>query len=231
MATLFYHPLSAPSRAVLLWRAATGAEVGLEEVDLFLAEQQCAAFARLSPGGGVPLLLDGCASLHEVGAILRLLARRHAARVPQAAHWCPSPPAHAARVDQVLFWSRVHLLHAADLLLHHRVWRPASALPHLPAQAVEAEEAEAAVARGLARLEQLLAADAFLAGAEATVADLVVAEALLPLQLLCSLPLPPAVEQWLARLQDALPAQAWQDVHAPLLAFAKAVRADLPSLA
>jgi glutathione S-transferase len=122
------------------------------------------AFLAMNPNGTVPVLVDGDAPpLWETGAILRHLAGRHA----RAPFW-PADGTARAHVDMWAEWAKINVTLGFTAPVFWRVVRtaPSRRDPAAIAQAL------AALARKLAIAETRLAAHAFLAGPEFTLADI-----------------------------------------------------------
>ncbi|EMH5178829.1 glutathione S-transferase family protein [Serratia marcescens] len=154
--TLYGTPLSGHvHRVALLLRMLA---LPYEWVEASAAVRQSAAFRRLNPFGQIPVLQDGELTLADSNAILVYLVKRYA---PDS-HWLPEQPVAAAQVQA---W----LSKAAGEVRYG----PASC--RLIAQFAVPEDYQVARAisdRFLPQMEQHLSERTYLAGEQATIADL-----------------------------------------------------------
>jgi glutathione S-transferase len=116
------------------------------------------AFRRLNPLGQIPVLEDGALALADSNAILVYLAKRYA----PGSSWLPEDPLGAARVQRWL-----------SLAAGEIAYGPASARinARFYDTGVPPALAERLAARVLGLMEQELAAHPWLAGADASIAD------------------------------------------------------------
>ena len=119
-------------------------------------------YASITPNRRFPALRDGGLVLWESNAILRYLAARH------GPGWLGRTPEEAARADQWLFWELAHLGPALLPLQNLR-------LGFLPRPGREEAALVSDVQRHLAVLDGELAARAYVAGGDLTIADLAIA--------------------------------------------------------
>lgn len=157
-------------------------------VDLFNGEHQSADFLRLNPRGQLPVLEDGDLLVWDSSAILLYLARQYGDE-----HWLPLDIKTMTTVMQWLSVSQNELLYglarARAAKKFNRPW--------------DIEQCRAHGKLGLAALEQQLSERSWLAGAEATIADI----ACYPYTALApeaGVPLAdfPAIRHWLERIQS-----------------------------
>lgn len=187
---LYRMALSGHCHRVELFLSLLGVPVTLVDVDLARGEHKVPAFLAMNPFGQVPVIQDGDITLADSNAILVYLEARHA-----PGQWLPRDPVQAARVQR---WLSV----AAGPVAFGPAAARAVALfgrPDDPAPAVARSHALLRV------MEGELQRQAFLAGAQATLADIAnygyIARA--P-EGGVSLSDYPAVRAWLARI-EALP--------------------------
>ena len=148
-------------------------------------------FRRLNPLGEIPVLQDGGLVLADSNAIMVYLVRRYA----PGSHWLPEEPAAAARVQRWLSIAAGQLMYGPAIARRIVQW----SYPADHRRAVE-------IAGGLLRfMEAHLAEQPYLAGEQATIADLAcysytahAPEGGIPLEPY------PSVRRWLARV-EALP--------------------------
>jgi glutathione S-transferase len=148
------------------------------------------AFRRLSPLGQIPVLEEGELALADSNAILVYLAKRYAA----GSAWLPDDPPGAARVQRWLSMAAGEIAYGpASARISARFYD--TGVPPALAQRL--------AARVLGLMEQELAAHAWLAGAEASIADLAcyayIAHA--PEGGITLAPYP-RVESWIGRVQS-----------------------------
>ncbi|WJI15800.1 glutathione S-transferase N-terminal domain-containing protein [Pseudoxanthomonas winnipegensis] len=190
MLKLLGKPTSINVRKVL-WLAA--------ELDLALAHDamdgpgDADALRALNPNGLVPVLIDGSAVLWESNTVCRYLAAR------QRRHdLLPAEPLARARVEQWMDWQATEL---------NGAWRPAfMALVRRTPLTQDASAVEASISawnRLMGLLDaQLATTGAFVAGADFTLADIVLGLSanrwrMTPM----ARPVLPAVDAWIARLE------------------------------
>lgn len=120
--------------------------------------RRSAEFLRLNPLGEIPVLQDGVLVLPDSNAILVYLARRYA----PGSQWLPDEPVAVARVQRWLSIAAGQLMYGPSVARRIVQW----SYPADHRQAVE-------IAGGLLRfMEAHLAQQPYLAGEEATIADL-----------------------------------------------------------
>ncbi|XP_069700045.1 glutathione S-transferase 1-1-like [Periplaneta americana] len=74
---LYYMPLSAPCRSVMMAASALGVELNLKFLDLFKAEQMTPDFLKLNPQHSLPTIVDNDFVLGESRAIICYLADQY----------------------------------------------------------------------------------------------------------------------------------------------------------
>lgn len=99
---LYMHPVSSPSRAVILFAMESGIDVETAQVDLLAGEHLGDDFARINCNRLVPVLEDGDFRLSESSAILKYLAEKTGSPV------YPSDIADRARVNEMMDWFNVN---------------------------------------------------------------------------------------------------------------------------
>lgn len=156
--TLYHHPLSGHSHRVHLALSLMGLPYQLVDVDLMKGAHKQPAFLALNPFGQVPVLDDGGTILFDSNAILVYLALTY----DSARRWLPQDPRQQAAVQ---VWLSV----AAGLI----AFGPAAArLITVFGARYQAEEVIARAHQLLKVMEVRLAAQAFLAGPDVTIADI-----------------------------------------------------------
>ena len=113
---LYYHPLSANSRRVVLTAKHLDIDIDLVVVDLLKGEHRSPEFLKLNPNGKVPLLDDEGFLLWESHAIMQYLADL----VPGQDVY-PVEARHRADVNRWLFWSAYHFTPAVGTISRERV--------------------------------------------------------------------------------------------------------------
>lgn len=187
---LYRFALSGHAHRAELMLSLLGLQVELVDVDLARGEQREAAFLARNPFGQVPVLEDGDVTIADSNAILVYLAMRHDA----SGRWLPRDPVGAARVQR---WLSV----AAGQLANG----PAMARAEVVFKRERDPQRHAVAARLFGLMEQHLAAQAYLAGDQPTIADVALysytshaPEGGISLEPY------PAIRAWLARI-EALP--------------------------
>lgn len=187
---LYNTPLSGHAHRVELFLSLLGLPYRTQAVDLRGGEHKREPFLKLNPFGQIPVLDDNGTVISDSNAILVYLALRY-----DDGRWLPRDPAGAAAVQR---WLSV----AAGEI----AFGPASArLATVFGKAVPVDEARACAARLFAVMEPLLNGTPYLAGADATLAD-VAAYAYIARADEGGVPLSPypAIQRWLRRV-EALP--------------------------
>lgn len=127
-------------------------------VDFAKAEHKSPAFLAKNPFGQLPVLEDGALVLSESTAILRYLVRRYA----EGSAWYPRDPARAAEVDRWLAIASGPLVNGAARARAIAIFERS-----------DDPEPPRAIARDLfTKLDRHLEGRTWLAGDEATIADL-----------------------------------------------------------
>ena len=172
MLTLYSHPFSQHARRVRALLEEAGIPYTLEHVALNEGAHMQPEYLQINPNHQVPTLLDGDVKIHESHAILRYLCQKYALH-----GWYPAELQQRALVDQWLDWNQCRMRQPVIDIVLNRVF-------------MGADGDDAAIERGEAEMAELtailgdgLAGDAFLAGAQPTIADLSVASNITQLQL------------------------------------------------
>ncbi|HZR36845.1 MAG TPA: glutathione S-transferase family protein [Nevskia sp.] len=154
---LYHHPLSGHSHRAQLFLSLIGVPCELVEVDLARGAHKQPEFLKLNPFGQVPVLDDGGTLVSDSNAILVYLAKKYG-----RSDWLPEEALAAARVQR---WLSV----AAGELMYG----PAAARLVLLVKApYRAEEVIARAHLLLARMEDALGAQDWLAADHPTLADI-----------------------------------------------------------
>lgn len=201
---VYWAPGSAPAWRVLLTLAVKGVAYASRPLRFARREHRDDAFLAINPRGKVPAIRDGDFTLHESLAIMVYLDRRH-----------PTPPLFGETAEEAGLVFRLVGEHESYF------WGPLLALvrpvlyggPGATAEKAEAIDAAATALRDeLARLESVLEASPYLAGAALSAADLVwypsvqlvMRAAARPAGARLGLTLTPRLAAWCARI-EALP--------------------------
>ncbi len=156
---LYHHPLSGHAHRARLFVSLLGLPHELVEVDLKAGAHKAPEFLKLNPFGQVPVLDDDGVVVADSNAILVYLAKK-AGR----GDWLPEDPAGAAAVQR---WLSVAAGEVA--------YGPAAArLITVFGARLNADEVIARAHVLLQRLESVLAAQDWLAGARPTIADVAI---------------------------------------------------------
>lgn len=153
---LYHHPLSGHAHRARLFLSLIGQPAELIEVDLAGRAHKQPEFLKLNPFGQVPVLVDGDTVIPDSNAILVYLSKKLG-----HTDWLPQTPAQAAAVQR---WLSVA---AGDI-----AFGPAAA--RLVTVFAASLDAEAAIARAhvvLKRMDDALAASAWIAADHPTIAD------------------------------------------------------------
>jgi glutathione S-transferase len=161
------------------------------DVDLRAREHKSAAFLARNPFGQVPTIEDGDVALGDSNSILVYLAKRY----DESGRWLPDDPVGAARVQRWLSVAAGELYNGPVAARGYALFRN---------KPVPGDVTDAAT-RFFALLEQHLSAQAFLTGAQPTLADIAIySYTALANEGRLSLEPYPNVRAWLARF-EALP--------------------------
>jgi glutathione S-transferase len=150
-------PLSGHSHRVELLLSLLGLPFEKHAVDLRTGEHKAPAFLAKNPLGQVPVLEDGALVLPDSNAILVYLAQRY----DDAQRWLPRDPVQAAHVQR---WLSIA---AGELYAGPSALRLAAVF----GAKIDAEHAVAIAERLLTHMNNALAGQKFLLGAEPTIAD------------------------------------------------------------
>jgi glutathione S-transferase len=157
--TVYNSSISGHCHRVRLFLSLLGLPFEVVEVDLRARAQRSPEFLRLNPFGQVPVIQDGEVTLADSNAILLYLNERYA---PDPARWLPRDPLGAARVQR---WLSV----AAGPLAQGPSMARVIVLFGL---ATDPSDVIARSHNLLKVMEQELAGRPFLAGEDATLADI-----------------------------------------------------------
>lgn len=155
--------MSQPSRAVLCFCLMAGVPHIFVSHLIHKGDLKKPEFLALNPLGTVPIIEDGEFKLAESHAILTYIHRTRNC----ADHWYPSAPQARAHVDHYLHWHHTGLRTLAQVVYHRfeaeKLGRPANI--HL------LQAAEAQASKALQTLDTWLGTKRFIAGEEASIAD------------------------------------------------------------
>ncbi|XP_061406885.1 glutathione S-transferase 1-like [Lethenteron reissneri] len=157
---LYWFPMSAPCRAVLMLCRELGLSTELRVVDLMKGDQLKDDFQLISPMHTVPVIDDGGLRLWESRAILQYLVNKYGAKKADALY--PREAAARARVDLMLNISLSTVNKAIVEYMRPQLFQKKPADP----------EKETKVKEALQFLEKTLQANQYLTGNHMTIADL-----------------------------------------------------------
>ncbi|XP_033098619.1 glutathione S-transferase theta-1-like [Anneissia japonica] len=120
--TVYYHPLSQPSRAIVLFCRLNKIKHETKVVDFSKEEHKSPEYTAIQPSQVVPAIKDGDFCLGESTAIVRYLA----AKYKVADHWYPADLKARARVDAYLAWQHTGLRKAGCDVMINEVFTPRS---------------------------------------------------------------------------------------------------------
>jgi len=128
-------------------------------VDLASGDHQTPAYLALNPFGQVPVLVDGHTVIRDSQAILVYVASRYGGE-----RWWPQDPAYLARISGWLSTAANEIAAGPNKLrLHHKWARP-----------IDVSQVETLTSMTLRVIDDTLAQTRWLAGSEASIADLAV---------------------------------------------------------
>ena len=154
---VYHHPISGHAHRVRLFLSLLNVPFEAIEVDITKGEQKKPEFLALNPFGQVPVSEDGEVTLADSNAILTYLALRYDA----SGQWLPRDPLGAARVQR---WLSV----AAGPLLNG----PGNARVNVLFQRPQDPRCGEIASTLFKRMDDQLASQPFLAGAQPTIADI-----------------------------------------------------------
>jgi len=156
--TLYYYPLSAPCRAVMMTAKSINLQLDMKLVDLLKGEQKGEAFIKINPDHTVPTLVDGSFRLWESRAIMQYLVDKFA---PNNQLY-PRDPVKRAPVDRMLQFDIANTYRYVGAYIYPQVFESKPADP----------EAAKQVEGALDYLENILKDSPYVAGPHLTIADL-----------------------------------------------------------
>jgi glutathione S-transferase len=159
MIKLYEVALSGNCHKVRLLLSMLGLSYESMAVDLAAGEQRTPAYRALNPFGEVPTLVDGDIAIRDSQAILVYLASRYGGE-----RWWPQDPVRLARIVGWLSTAANEIAAGPSSLRLHRKW----------ARPVDVPRAETVTAATLQVIDGALAQTRWLAGDEASIADLAV---------------------------------------------------------
>jgi glutathione S-transferase len=198
---LYMHPASPNVRAVLM--TAELLELPLEKqlVDAMAGEQSTPAYLKVNPNGLFPVLLDGDFVLWETIPIMQYVASKKLGN----ALW-PKEDRRRADICRWQCWSLAHWSPALRIYIFENMFKRLKGLGEPDLQAIQ--NGEEAYHRFAHILDEQLKAQAYISGAQLTLADLSVSSYLM-YATAARIPLEPFanVQRWFESIQS-LP--AWQ---------------------
>lgn len=201
MYTLYGSPFSQHSRRVVSLLEAAGLDYQFKLVDLLNGEHMSVDFLRLNPNHQVPTLVTPSLTLHESNAIMRYLCNKH-----HLDTWYSPEADRRAKVDQWLDWIQCRMSPAVVDIVLNQVF-------------LGDKGDQEAIQRGKKSLleltqilEDTLSKAPYIAGQEASIADLALASNIFQLGFANEIPTGTSLQQWykgmlkLAFVQASLPA-------------------------
>ena len=153
---VYHHPLSGPAHRVRLFLSLLALPFEAIEIDITKGEQKRPEFLSLNAFGEVPVIQDGGVTIADSNAILTYLAIRY----DESGRWLPRDAVGAAQVQRWLSVAAGPLVNGpGDARVNVLFGRP---------QNTRCGEIATALFK---RMDEHLAAESYLAGAHATIAD------------------------------------------------------------
>ncbi|XP_055976586.1 glutathione S-transferase theta-3-like [Sorex fumeus] len=211
---LYLDLLSQPCRAVYIFAKKNGIPFEMRTVELLKGQHHSDAFAQVNPLKKVPALKDGDFTLAESVAILLYLSRKF--ETPD--HWYPQDLQARARVDEYLAWQHTALRSSCTRVLWQKMIIPKFVGQPVPPEILAATLTE--LDRCLQLLEDKFLKDqAFLAGSQISIADLVaITELMHPVSAGCQLfKSRPKLDAWRQRVEAAVGESLFQEAHAAIM--------------
>ncbi|XP_037786119.1 glutathione S-transferase 1-1-like isoform X2 [Penaeus monodon] len=198
---LYYMPLSAPCRSVMLTAKAVGIELNLKLLNLPAGEHMKPEFVAINPQHCIPTLVDGNLKLWESRAICTYLIAKYA----EDDSLYPSDPKTRALVDRLLYFDMGTLYHRFGEYVYPVMFYGQEKLE--PAKLEKLHEA-------LGWLDGFLAGHDWAAGNNITVADFVLVASVSSFEV-CGIDLSKHrnVTTWLARCKAGL--RGYDEANAP----------------
>ncbi|XP_071945863.1 glutathione S-transferase theta-1-like [Antedon mediterranea] len=201
--TVYYNPLSQPSRAVVLFCKYNKIPYHEKVIDLAKGEHRMPEYTAIQPAQSVPAIKDGDFTLGESTAIVRYLA----AKYNVADHWYPKNIETRAQIDAYLAWQHTGIREAGINVMVNEIFVPKRTGKPKDQEAVDkfVKEAEESIGK-INRL--FLKGKRFLCGDEISVADLfAICELVQPLACPSGKGLlknQPEIADWMKRVEDKL---------------------------
>ncbi|KAJ6221767.1 hypothetical protein RDWZM_000312 [Blomia tropicalis] len=195
-AKLYFHPISPPSRAVLITARHLDLDVNVKEVDLMNGETRTSEFLKMNPTHTVPTFVDEDGYiLYESRAILAYLANRYGKANPTI---YPTDARARAEVDKILFFDATSYYPALT-----KAWLPLVFHNRAPTETMIEELQEK-----LNLLVTLLGDKPFFNGQNATIADISIGASAIVVQSVFPKLWPEQLNAWYERLLTAVPKMA-----------------------
>ena len=161
--TIYYHPLSQPSRSILTFLHLTDIKYEGRVIDLLKGEHKTEEFAKINPLKVIPAITDGSLNLAESEAIVKYLMNTRKV----GAMYYPNDPQTRALVDRYFPF-------------HHSTFRPSlakffvAAFPFLfPDKKIDLEQAQIDLQNALKTFETVfITSGKYIAGDILTIADI-----------------------------------------------------------
>jgi len=186
------HPVSGPSRAIMMVAQREGIELNKKNIDLMTGEQFKPEFVKLNPQHCVPTIDDNGFVLWESRAILAYLLNQYA---PDSSLY-PKNPEKRAVVDRMLYFD-IGTLYKAQAEVIYPVIRKG--------EPVDLEKLEA-YKKTLILLEQFLSKSNYVAGSEITIADFSILANIIMVEVIdFSFSDYPKITNWMKRMKSEIP--------------------------
>jgi glutathione S-transferase len=198
---LYMHPASPNVRAVLMTADLLDVPLEKQLVDAMAGEQSTPAYLKVNPNGLFPVLLDGDFVLWETIPIMQYVASKKGGN----ALW-PEDDRHRADICRWQCWSLAHWSPALRIYIFENMFKGLKGLGEPDPQAIK--NGEETYHRFAHILDEQLKAQAYITGAQLSLADLSVSSYLM-YATAARIPLEPFanIRRWFESVQS-LP--AWQ---------------------
>ncbi|XP_007520874.2 glutathione S-transferase theta-3-like [Erinaceus europaeus] len=211
---LYLDLLSQPCRAVYIFAKKNCIPFELRTVELLKCEHHSDAFVQVNPLRKVPALKDGDFTLAESVAILLYLSRKY--QTPD--HWYPQDLQARARVDEYLAWQHTALRSSCTRVMWQKLIIPVFLGEPVPPELLASTLVE--LDRCLQLLEDKFLKDqAFLAGPQVSVADLVaITELMHPVSAGCQVfKSRPKLATWRQRVETEVGENLFKEAHTHIM--------------
>ena len=215
---LYYHPVSTPSRIVMMFAAEEGVDLDYEVVDLLTGAHLQPAYTAINPNNLVPVLEDGDFRLTESSSIVKYLADKAGSPA------YPKDLKARARVNEMMDWFNSNCYKDIAYGLTYPQLFPNHKRSSDAVQAGTLEWGKARTQAWLKILDEKLIGpkNKFLCGDRVTIADYLGAEMIaLGEAIRCNYSAYPNISRWLGNMKAL---KSWPKVHEVIDGFAASVK-------